>query len=152
MTFKRILAILLIFLLGVFGWFVLGQASAVRSHTTSYTLSKSINLLWGAPIVQEAPKLTVKVPGTDQIRKISPTKNHIQANIILDQRKKGLLWYPTYTVDFIGKYEVTNNDRISQDIRLSFILPSKDATYEKVSLKIGDREEIFNATTGIRLS
>ena len=148
MTMKRILAIVLIFFLGAAGWFVLGQVNWVRSHDTSSALSASVQSLWGAPIVQYAPQLSVKVPGTDQKRQIFPSKNQIQADIKLEQRRKGLIWYPTYTVNFIARYEVTNAARIAQDIRLNFLLPSKDATYENVVLKIGQKTESFDASTG----
>lgn len=148
MTIKRIFAIVLIFLLGASGWFVLGQVNWVRSHDTSSFLSASVQSLWGAPIVQYAPQLTVKVPGTDRKRHIFPSQNHIQADIKLEQRRKGLVWYPTYTVDFTARYKVTNEARIAQDIRLNFLLPSKDATYEDVSLKIGKKMESFSASSG----
>ncbi len=148
MTVKRLIAIFLIFLLGVFGWFVLGQANWMRSHETTSNLSTSVQNLWGGPIVQRAPSLTIKVPGTDRTRRISPTSNQIKAQIVLEQRKKGLLWYPTYSVYFTGLYQVTNEAKISQDIRLNFPLPSKNATYQDVRLKIGDRVEKFNPSTG----
>ena len=148
MTTKRIIAIVLIFFLGAAGWFVLGQVNWVRSHDTSSILSASVQSLWGAPIVQYAPQVTVKVPGTDQKRHIFPSKNLIQADIRLEQRRKGLIWYPTYIVNFTAKYEITNETRIAQDIRFNFSLPSEDATYENVILKIGKKTESFSASTG----
>jgi len=148
MTMKRILAIVLIFFLGAAGWFVLGQVNWVRSHDTSSLLSSSVQSHWGVPIVQTAPQLSVKVPGTDQKRPIFPSQNQVRADIKLEQRRKGLIWYPTYTVDFFARYEVTNSARIAQDIRLNFLLPSKHATYENVTLKIGQKTERFDASTG----
>jgi len=148
MTIKRITAIVLIFFLGAAGWFVLGQVNWVRSHDTSSILSTSVQALWGAPIVQYAPQLSVKVPGTDQKRQVFPSKNRIQADIKLEQRRKGLIWYPTYIVNFIAQYEVTNTARIARDIRLNFLLPSEKATYENVVLKIGQKVENFDASTG----
>lgn len=148
MTIKRILAIVIIFLLGASGWFVLGQVNSVRSQDTSSMLSASVQSLWGAPIVQYAPQLTVKVPGTDRKRHIFPSENHIRADIKLEQRRKGLVWYPTYTVDFSARYRITNEARIAQDIRLNFLLPSEEATYENVSLKIGETTKSFSASTG----
>ncbi len=148
MTIKRILAIALIFFLSAAGWVVLGQVNWVRSHDTSSTLSRAVQSLWGEAIVQRAPQLTVTVPGTERKRHIFPNKNHIRADIKLEQRRKGLVWYPTYTVDFTARYEVTNEARIAQDIHFSFLLPSKHATYENVALKIGQLSESFTASTG----
>ncbi|MCP4391186.1 MAG: hypothetical protein GY802_23035, partial [Gammaproteobacteria bacterium] len=148
MTVKRIIAIILIFFLGVVGWVILGEANWMRSQQTSSQLSASVQSLWGAPIVQQAPKLTVKVPGTDRIRNISPSRNQVDVSIELEQRRKGLLWYPTYTVDFLGRYQVTNEAHIAQDIRLYFGLPSDKATYENVVLKIGERVERLDTLIG----
>ena len=148
MTAKRIIAIVLIFALGVVAWVTLGQANWMRSQQTSSYLSASVQSRWGAPVVQQAPKLTVKVPGTDRIRVISPSSNQVEAIIDLEQRRKGLLWYPTYTVDFTGRYRVTNDAPIAQDIRLYFSLPSDKATYENVVLKIGDAAERLDTLIG----
>ena len=148
MTGKRIFAIFTIFMVGVVGWFILGQANWIRSSSTSSILTKSVQSLWGTPIIQHSPKLTIKVPGTEQTRIISPSKNYVEAIINLEQRKKGLLWYPTYTVDFKGRYEVKNDAPIAQNIRLNFLLPSKNATYENVLLKIGNNTESLDNAIG----
>lgn len=148
MTVKRVIAIVLIFMLGVLAWVVLGQANWMRSQHTTSALSASVQSLWGSPIVQSAPRLTIKVPGTDRIRLVSPSSNAIEADIRLEQRRKGLLWYPTYTVDFKGRYEVTNEARIAQHIRLFFTLPSEQATYENVVLKIGRKTEQLDTLIG----
>ncbi|MCP4768245.1 MAG: hypothetical protein GY875_18495 [Gammaproteobacteria bacterium] len=148
MTIKRIIAISLIFMLGVAAWLLLGQVNWARSHYSDSSMFSAVQSLWGPQIVQQAPKVTVKVPGTGRIRVISPMQNQIESDIHLQQRRKGLLWYPTYTVDFSGRYEVKNEARIAQDIRFNFLLPTKDATYENVALKIGDKLEKLNAVTG----
>ena len=148
MTVKRIIAIILIFFLGVVAWVVLGEANWMRSQQTSAALSASVESLWGSPIEQAAPTLTIKVPGTDRTRYLSPSRNQIEASIDLEQRRKGLLWYPTYTVHFSGRYEITNEARIAQEIRLFFALPSDKATYENVVLKIGDRTERLDTLIG----
>ena len=151
MTVKRIIAIVVIFLLGVAGWVVLGEANWMRSVQMNQSLSASVQSLWGSPILQAAPGVSVKVPGTDRIRPITPSRNQVDVNIVLEQRRKGLLWYPTYTVDFVGRYEITNEARIAQDIRFDFTLPSRHATYENVSLKIGDHVESVNPSSGYGL-
>ena len=148
MTIKRIIAISLIFSLGVAAWLVLGQVNWVRSHSSNSSMYSAVKSLWGPQLVQQAPKVTVKVPGTGRIRVITPTQNLIETDIDLEQRRKGLIWYPTYKVNFNGRYEIRNDARIAQDIRFNFILPSKDATYENVVLKIGEQVEKLNTATG----
>jgi len=148
MTIKRIIAISLIFSLGVASWLVLGQVNWVRSHSSNTSMYSAVKSLWGPQLVQQAPQVTVKVPGTGRIRVITPTQNLIETDIDLEQRRKGLIWYPTYKVNFNGRYEIRNDARIAQDIRFNFILPSKDATYENVALKIGEQVEKLNTATG----
>jgi len=148
MTVKRMIAISLIFLLGAFAWVVLGEANWMRSQHTSTYLSASVESLWGSPILQTAPTLSIKLPGTERTRFVSPGRNQVEVDIDLEQRRKGLVWYPTYTVHFRGRYEITNEARIAQEIRLFFALPSDKATYENVLLKIGDRTERLDTLIG----
>ncbi|MCP4125576.1 MAG: hypothetical protein GY753_00770, partial [Gammaproteobacteria bacterium] len=95
MTKQRIFALVLIFMLGVAGWYILGTASSVRSASALYGLNNAMYTLWGRPIVQEAPSFTVKVPGTKRTRTILPASNQIKVGLDLEQRRKGLIWYPT---------------------------------------------------------
>lgn len=136
MSVKHFFAIFAIFLLGVAAWGVLGTASYVRTAETSYNLGRSVGDLWGGYIVQEPPVLTVKVPGARQVRTLAPTTNRLNVQLLLEQRRKGLLWYPTYTVDFLGEYAVTNTDAVAQNVRLHFPLPSAEATYDQLMFRI----------------
>ena len=45
MNIKRIIATIIIFLLGVGGWFILGSASALRSSMTVGNLDKEVRAL-----------------------------------------------------------------------------------------------------------
>ena len=131
MNIKRIIAIIFIFLLGVGGWLILGSASALRSSMTAGNLDNEVRALWGSKIVQLAPKISVSIPGTQQVRTLAPSRNEVEVDIELEQRRKGLLWYPTYIVDFSGTYSVTNTDAVSQNVRVHFPLPSETATYDR---------------------
>ena len=92
MNSKKIIAIGLIFLLGASGWCILGTATALRSRNTDTHLSSMVHSLWGTPLVQYAPRFSVKIPGTDQVRHIMPTKNNIEVELIPEYRKKGLIY------------------------------------------------------------
>ena len=54
-------------------------------------------------------------------------ENRIAATIDLEHRRKGLLWYSTYAVDFDAQYTLTNSEPVAQTVRVHFPLPSKKA-------------------------
>ena len=139
MTIRYILAVIAIYILAGLGWMVLGSASAIRSDTMAYYLGQSVSGLWGEQISQAAPTLTVKIPGRKQQRTIVPSANDIQVNLQLQQRRKGLIWYPIYVVDFTAEYAVTNTDAVAQNMRLHFPLPSATATYDQFNVWFDDQ-------------
>lgn len=141
MNLKRIIAIVIIFLIGVGGWAILGSASALRSSMLSGHLDDQVRALWGAPITQLAPKLSVNIPGTKQVRILLPSTNKVDVDITLEQRRKGLIWYPTYVADFSGAYAVTNTDAVAQNIRVHFPLPSETATYDRFNFYIDGKPQ-----------
>ena len=151
MTIKRMIAIIFIFLLGVAGWLTLGTTSHMRSASSYSSMDYAVQDLWGNQIHQAAPNLSVKVPGTKRQRKMLPESNHIDVEIDLEQRKKGLIWYPTYKVKFDATYSVINRDRVAQSYRLHFPLPSESATYEYFKFLVdGQLQQFdFNASEGI---
>lgn len=130
MTIKRMIAIVFIFSLGVAGWLTLGSTTQFRAGNSYYTMDSAVQHLWGSSIVQQAPTLSVKIPGTKRKRIVLPESNTIKVDLQMEQRKKGLIWYPTYKVKFDGKYLVKNNDAVSQNVRLNFSFPSETATYD----------------------
>lgn len=130
MTIKRIFAIIFIFLLGVAGWVTLGTTSQFRAGNSYYSMDAAVQHLWGSSIVQQAPSLSVSVPGTKRKRLLLPESNTIKVDLQLEQRKKGLIWYPTYKVKFNAMYTIKNSDAVSQNVRLHFPLPSETATYD----------------------
>ncbi|MCP3663394.1 MAG: cell envelope integrity protein CreD [Gammaproteobacteria bacterium] len=152
MTKKRIFALVLIFMLGVAGWYILGAASSVRSASALYGLNSAMYTLWGRPIVQEAPSFTVKVPGTKRTRTILPASNQIKVGLDLEQRRKGLIWYPTYVSDFDATYRLINHDAVAQKLRIHFKFPSQDATYDSFKMWLDGKAELVevNPKQGIR--
>ena len=78
MTRNKLISIIFIFFGGVCAWFILGQANWIRSHDTAFSVHKSVQELWGAPIVQHAPTMSVKVPGSDRLRYLTPSRNNLR--------------------------------------------------------------------------
>lgn len=156
MTIKRIIAIIFFYLLGAAGWGILGSASSVRSVSLESTLDEAVQGLWGKPILQQAPSFTVNVPGTQRQRAVTPIENRVAATMTLEHRRKGLLWYATYAVDFDGQYTLSNPEPVAQTVRVHFPLPSQTATYGRLQATIdgkplasqgGDRLDIREIIT-----
>ncbi|MEM7019214.1 MAG: hypothetical protein AAF512_17970, partial [Pseudomonadota bacterium] len=136
MSIKRMIAVILIFLLGVAGWQILGMATQLRSDLASGRLGYMVESLWGSKIVQQAPSFFIKIPGSDRVRHVLPSANMLDVNIALEFRKKGLVWYPTFVNDFVGAYTLTNQDMVKQKVQVHFPLPSEHATYDQLLVKL----------------
>ncbi len=151
MNNKKIIAIVIIYIVGFTGWFILGTATSIRSGEAIERLGKSVEILWGKPLVQNAPSFSVRIPGSDQVRWITPSQNKINVEIIPDYKKKGLNWYSTYNCLFEGNYLVTNDEDVVQKIRLHFDFPEKGATYDNFQMLINEKnyESIINTQDGI---
>ena len=152
MTAGRITVIVLIFLLGAVGWLVLGSASWSRSHDRTSALNHAVRALWGSAIVQQAPAINLRVPGSRRTVALVPVANRIQVELALEHRRKGLIWYPTYVVAFKGRYAISNDTGIRQSARLRFPFPAAEATYEALVFLLDDRavDVDVNTREGIR--
>ena len=136
MSVRRVIAIGFVFLAACGGWFILGTRMVVRSDGFSRLLGKQVEGLWGEPLVQKAPSLGVQIPGSDKVRWLMPTRNDIDVELNTDYRKKGLIWYPTYTCFFDGTYTITNREDVAQKVRIHFDFPAAGGTYDKFSMTI----------------
>jgi len=139
MSVKRIIAVGFIFLLACGGWWILGTTTAVRSTDFFNRLGSQVENLWGTPLVQEAPSLAVQIPGSEQVRWLMPSKNDIKVGLQTDYRKKGLIWYPTYTCSFDGTYTITNIEDVGQKARIHFNFPAKGATYDNFAIAVDQK-------------
>lgn len=158
MTTPRLFAIAFILVVATLAWFALGASVTARSGEFDQRLSAEVAQLWGGPHRQQAPAVfiererqvreTVQQPtsagGTvtsEVVRTVvdrdplALTSSRIDVDLRLEHRRKGLLWYDTYTVTFAGKYTVRNPDSVSRDLVLRVVLPSKDALYDGFVLR-----------------
>lgn len=139
MSIKKIIAIIVIFLVTGTGWFVLGTVTQIRSNDYYNSLSAKVEALWGNRLLQKAPSLSVQIPGSNRVRWVMPTRNDIQVELVPDYRRKGLIWYPTYICAFEGRYQITNTERVRQKIRLHFDFPAKGATYDNFATYLDEK-------------
>ena len=130
MSIRRMIAVGLIFALGCAGWWTLGTATAFRSSTFSARLGSHVEALWGVPLRQDAPSVGVQIPGSEQMRWVMPAQNEVKVRLDTDYRKKGLIWYPTYVCSFAGRYTISNEESVTQKVRVQFRFPAAEGTYD----------------------
>jgi len=141
MSTGRLFAIGWIFVMACAGWAALGLTTAWRSRALGGRLNAQVEQLWGVPLAQQAPSLTVEIPGSDQVRWVMPTQNEVKVALDADHRKKGLIWYPTYTCTFNGAYTIANKEEVAQKVRIHFRFPAEGGTYDQFAIAI-DGEQI----------
>ena len=163
MTAARLAAIGFIFLCTALAWSVLGSTVVGRTGETDGRLTQEVAQLWGGHHVQLAPQAFVLRPrvveeevkeqdarGRTVVRTVKRTvidevpfaaaASRVRVDLGLEHRRKGLLWYDTYTVDFQADYRFVNPDPVERDVRVKFCFPSKDATYDAFVVRLGGRE------------
>jgi hypothetical protein len=127
-------------------WFVLGATIAARTQSTTDTVGSAVDALWGSPQTQDQPAFYVDVPvpatphakayvRTDQL---DISRSRVAVDLALVQRRKGLLWFNTFTVAFAATYDVGPSGGLP--IRFELPLPASDGTYENVSVSEAGRE------------
>lgn len=151
---KRLAAITFIFACTAVGWFILAGSVAFRTESSDARMRSAVSRLWGAEQTQMAPQIYEKIPyettvkqedGTEKIVTQYHNAHHtltgsdITADISLKHRKKGLLWYPTYTVDFSGRYLVQNPSSQPKTLHFEFSLPQAESLYDNFRLFVNDQ-------------
>jgi len=137
----RLAAIVLIYIGASLAWLILGASVSQRTQTSFSRLRAQVGGLWGSPLGQRAPELTLEetVPFVDEKGKkrtrqvghqLVPDASEIHVKLHSDARRKGLLWYRTYAVEFDATYTVTH-DYTRQPVLVSrFLFPSDSAIYD----------------------
>ncbi len=153
---KRIVAIVLIFFAASAAWGVLGILTEYRTRTFSSELTGAVGELWGTPHVQSAPEVYALVPraagpqdntaagaatATSVERvPVALTSSDVRAAFNLDYRKKGLLWFSTYGVDFGGEWGIRNPFEVARDFVIVFRFPTPQAIYDSFVFTLNGRE------------
>lgn len=130
---RNVLPLIAIFLCVTAAWFILGASIGERTRQAGDGLAPKVEAAWGAPQQQNAPEAT---SGTDKSFLTLPVeRSRIRVALDLEQRQKGLLWFPTYRVGFHGDYRFRNNTP-STDVTIKFVFPAPDAVYDDLVLKV----------------
>lgn len=129
MTVGRLVAIALIFGIAAMAWFALGGSLEYRTGNADAALGERVEGLWGGPQSQTAPRFTLR-QGRGPAVPLEIAGSDITADFQLRQRRKGLLWYATYTVDFDAAYRIANPAAVPATATMEFAFPSYDGAYD----------------------
>ena len=154
----RMAAIIFIFLCIAGAWGVLGGTVMHRTSTQDDSLKAAVGQLWGTQQRQLAPQIyyqTVqqsRVETTQGGNTVTEIKNEtvthpllldgsdVTADLKLEYRQKGLLWYSIYHVRFDGKYRLTNYTDAEGDIFFTFSAPAQGGVYDNFRLVVVGKE------------
>ena len=151
---KRILAIIAIFACTCVAWMILGTSIYLRTESAGSELSSRVASTWGTaqeqhpPLASYVTKVTKTVETEENGKKIKKTETHdvsnvvpldssqIEADLHIDYRQKGLLWFSTYRVGFAGNYTFQNPTGQEESFTIRLPLPSKQAVYDGMEISL----------------
>jgi hypothetical protein len=162
-TVRRLAAIAFIFFGASVAWTVLGSSLVARAGQFNDRLEREVELLWGGAHRQTAPNAWIQRPGIDTetvetkaedgrivrrqtskpvLRNVAVPLEHTRASVelALEQRRKGLLWYPTYTVSFEAAYRFSNPDSDPRSLHVRFPLPAENALFDDLVFSVDGRQ------------
>lgn len=151
---RRLLAIGFIWVACAAAWAVLGSTLAFRSGAAEGGLEPEVHALWGPPLVQAPP--SAKGSETHRARKreqrfdekekryyeverdvevttdaaLPLDSSNVDVSLELEHRRKGLLWFPTYSVVFSGRYAFRNDTTKARRVEVGFPIESRGVVYE----------------------
>lgn len=134
MSGRRLLGVALVFILATVAWFVLGGSVLERTGAKTDRLADKVSGLWGGPQTQRVPSFEGRVASRSV--PIELAASDVTADFKLDQRRKGLLWYSTYVVDFAGAYTVSNPSTSSAETKMTFEFPDPAGLYDGFAVKV----------------
>ena len=163
----RIVATIFIFICSTIAWVILGSAIEVRTNTASGSLNGNVQSIWGTSQTQSPPSAiyTVSGPRASELTLNGTTvktvvekqtdfqlpvqASVVNADIAVEYRQKGLLWFSTYRVGFSGSYTFQNPTDASQNITFRFPLPAKQALYDDVIMTVNEQPLQLTTANGV---
>ena len=137
---KKIAAIAFIYILISVAWVALGGSLANRTHSFTSRLRGEVSDLWGTPQAQMEPELAFRWKESRIVKrrkiwewkekKVQLESSDIDVDLSLEQRKKGLLWYSLYNLDFDANYTYTHDEDKVGYFVVRHQFPTKNASYD----------------------
>ena len=72
----------------------------------------------------------------------------LRADLSLDHRKKGLMWYPTYTAAFDGRYRIANDAEADGRFEVTFPLPHGSSVFSDLAVEVDGKPVTVDADGG----
>src|SRR6266852_6045512 len=153
---KRIAAITFIFLCAAFAWGILGATIFERTYSSDSSSESRVASTWGAPQNQLPPVASydemvpkkevstengkkIEVVTQEKVTNVQPLESsHLNVDLNLEHRQKGLLWYSTYRVAFDGSYSFRNPTDKDQTVAFTLNFPTAQAIYDDLVFTVDD--------------
>src|ERR1041385_6770654 len=153
---KRIAAITFIFLCTSVAWAILGATIFERTYDSGSSSDSRVASTWGAPqnqlpptaafedVVQTKEERTENGKKTETViqqKVVKPApleSSHLNVDLNLEHRQKGLLWYSTYKVAFDGAYAFHNPTDKEQNVTFALAFPTAQAIYDDLVFTVDD--------------
>ena len=162
MTVGKLVAVVLILIAASLGWAILGGITLARTDEASRGLGGEVASLWGTEQTQMAPAVSylrktqektydtaAKKMVTREVTSWEPVQlshSDVRADFHLDYRKKGLLWFSTYVVEFKGDYSAGNPFDKPMTMRVGLSFPSQQGIYDAFVFTVNGSD--FSGSTG----
>ncbi|MFT5468197.1 MAG: hypothetical protein ACI8UO_003305 [Verrucomicrobiales bacterium] len=146
MKLNHLLAVGGIFIGTALAWAILSSAIGSRTELSDESLCLNVEGNWGPPMMQKHPRIYYASPtNRESVREIQPASSAIDVQFDYEPKKKGLIRYRTYEVEFDATYEVANPTPIRQTIFLEFSLPVEGTSYQNFQLSIDGQDSTGRA-------
>ena len=175
MTVRRLFAIAGIFLGTSAAWAILGTSLVARTGEFDSRLAQEVHGLWGAPQRQVAATAALErwtvetevVESRDAAGKVTrtetrkdvmktapltPVSTRATADVRLEHRQKGLLWFATYEVHFRATYRFQNPDGEARPMRVRLPLPDGQAIFDDVVVLVNGQPAPGGGQVGAELT
>lgn len=130
----RIVAIGFILVGAAIAWEILAATLQIRTNQATSSAQADLGTLWGPPQVQVAPEFWYADKAGRHDVPIDASR--LDVSLLLDQRRKGLLWYNTYRVTFNGVYRVISQQR---ELKFALPFPADEGMYDDVRVDVNNR-------------
>ena len=163
---KRIAAIVFIFICTTIAWVALGATIFSRIYSADGRLQEKVASSWGTAQTQAPPNATyqtMRLHSEDTIENghaitrqtqetVSVTlpleSSRVDVALSLEHRQKGLLWYSTYMVDFLGNYTFRNTSQKEESVTLLLPFPASQAVYDNLEIRVEGQAAPLNSSSG----